>query len=233
MTLPANESGLHASETYEYDENASGSPAAGRGQVTKILHADGKYQLFDYDAYGNKLWEENELRRRINYEYDSYNRLTKVTDPLQKFETLSYLKPGASSSYLHTTNSVYTHTSRTYIATTNVYDANFRKTSTTVTGKTTWFHYDFVGNLDCVTDPRGSGPCVSPTQHLDYTARTEYDTRNRKWHLWDAEDHQTTFTYDSASNVTRIDHPDGGWETKGYDAMNRVGVHTKLNSPNP
>src|SRR5262249_16060844 len=49
MTLPRNVSGFQASETYEYD-TAGGNPVAGRGLVTKITHADGKYQSFGYDA---------------------------------------------------------------------------------------------------------------------------------------------------------------------------------------
>src|ERR1044071_1799142 len=118
--------GLRASETYEYDRNAypSGSPVPGRGLVSKITYndANNSYKSFGYDQYGNKLWEENELRKRTSYEYDNYNRVTKITDPLQKFETFSYLKPGTSSSYLHTTNSIYTHTSRAGIVTTSVYD---------------------------------------------------------------------------------------------------------------
>ena len=52
MTLPANVTTNVASETYEYDRvfdgngvtNLNGATVAGRGLVTKITHADGKYQ---------------------------------------------------------------------------------------------------------------------------------------------------------------------------------------------
>ena len=107
MTLPANVSGNVASETYEYDRaldangitNLNGAAVGGRGLVTKITHADGKYQRVKYDAYGNKRWEDNELRKTTSYTYDDYNRLTSTTDPLQNADNVSYLKPGASSSY--------------------------------------------------------------------------------------------------------------------------------------
>jgi RHS repeat-associated protein len=214
MTLPRNVSGLHASETYEYDKNGAGNPVPGRGLVTKIQHADLKYRSFGYDAYGNKLWEENELRKRTSYVYDDYNRVTSITDPLQKTETLSYLKPGASSSYPHTTSSVYTHTSRTGIVTTNVYDENFRKKSTKIGSSTTSFGYDNVGNPTTVTDP------------LIHTTTTDYDARNRKWHVRDALGHRTIFGYDPASNVISITRPDNRIETKGYDGMNRLIRHT-------
>jgi RHS repeat-associated protein len=214
VTLPVNAQGLQAFDTFEYDKNAGGTHVKGRGLVTKIQHADGKYQSFGYDAYGNKLWEENELRKRTSYLYDDYNRVTKVTDPLQKFETFSYLKPGASSSYLHTTSSVYTRTSRTGIVTTNVYDENFRKKSTKIGSSTTSFGYDNVGNPTTVTDP------------LIHTTITDYDARNRKWHVWDALNQRTIFGYDPANNVTSITRPDNRVETKNYDAMNRLIRHT-------
>jgi RHS repeat-associated protein len=225
MTLPANVSGLHASETYEYDKSGATS-VPGRGLVTKITHWDGKYQSFGYDIYGNKLWEENELRKRTSHEYDEYNRLTKVTDPLLNFETFSYLKPGASSSYLHTSNSVYTHTSRAGIVTTNAYDANFRKISSTVAGNTTWFNYDNVGNKTYVTDPRGTGP-----GDAQYTTYTDYDARNRKSALREPLSHTTHFYYDDGLNLTRILRPDYTTETKAYDAMNRLSSDTVPQTP--
>src|SRR4029077_17618033 len=133
VTLPANISGYVASETYEYDLSPNNTS---RGLVTKIQHADSNYQSFFYDAYGNKLWQENELRKRTSYTYDDYNRLTSTTKPFQNADNVSYLKPGASSEYRHTTNSVYTYTSPAGIVATNGYDENWRKTSTVVASGT-------------------------------------------------------------------------------------------------
>ncbi len=217
MTLPANGSGNVATETYEYDLSANNTS---RGLVTKIQHADGKYQSFGYDVYGNKLWEENELRNRTSYTYDDYNRLLTTTNALNKTATYTY-KPtngNGTNPYLHTTNNPDTITTPTGIVTTNDYDQNFRKTSTTVGSSITRFGYDNVGNPTTVTDP------------LNHTTTTDYDTRNRKWDVWDALNHRTMFTYDGASNVIRIDHPDGGWETKAYDGMNRLGAHSVYKS---
>jgi RHS repeat-associated protein len=231
--LPNYQYSQQASETYEYDRNASNQPCAGRGLVTKITHADGRFQSFKYDQWGNKLNEWNELGERTDYVYDGYNRVTSATRimaPAQNEITTYTYNPtnGGGSPYSHTTNNPDTVRSPTNILTSNVYDQNFRKTSTTVAGQTTWFAYDLVGNQRCVTDPRGTGPCSS-----GYTTSTEYDTRNRKWHVWDAQGHLTTFTYDNASNVTRIDRPDGNWETKTYDALNRVRDDTVSKSVNP
>ena len=65
-----------ASETYEYDRvfgangitNLNGAAVPGRGLVTKITHADSKFQRFAYDAYANKRWEDNELRKATSYD---------------------------------------------------------------------------------------------------------------------------------------------------------------------
>jgi RHS repeat-associated protein len=221
MTLPANVRGYQASETYEYDRNASGVAVAGRGLVTKITHADGTYRSFGYDAYGNKLWEENELRQRTTYTYDAYKRLLSAKNPLNQMTTYSYEATNgpSSSPNLHTNSSVRFQTTPTGIKTANVYDENFRKTSTTQahgTGlaATTTFTYDNVGNLTQVTDP------------LNHTTTTTYDSRNRKKTVTDTLNQITTFYYDFASNVIRIDRPGGTMETKTYDALNRVLANT-------
>ena len=217
MTLPRNVSGYVASETYEYNRNSSGAAVAGRGLVTKITHADNTYQASSYDAYGNKLWEENELRQRTSYIYDNYNRVLTVTNPLSQATTYTYNPTNGTgtSPYLHTTNNPDTVTTPTNIRTTNDYDQNFRKISVTqasgtALAATTTFGYDNVGNPTRVTDP------------LNHTTTTTFDSRNRKRMVTNALNQTTTFTYDAASNVTRIDHPDTTWETKTYDALNRV-----------
>jgi RHS repeat-associated protein len=223
MLLPANVSNQRASETYEYDRNVSGAACPGRGLVTKITHADGRYQSFGYNQFGNKMWEENELRQRTSYAYDDCSRVLSITKPLIGTETFNYLKPGTSSAYLHTTNSVYSHTSRSGIVTTNVYDPNWRKTLTTeASGRlnlTTGFGYDLVGNLTDVTDPR-----TKITHH-------GYDNRDRKTSTTEAYGIQglaatTAWHYDLANNINRIDRPDGKQETKSYDVLNRATSHT-------
>jgi RHS repeat-associated protein len=242
MTLPANDIGYFASETYEYDRtldasgitNLTGAAVGGRGLVTKITHGDYTYQQFKYDAYGNKRWEDNELRQASSYTYDDYSRLLTAKNPLNKTTTYTYTPTsgGGGSSYKHTTSNPDTVTAPTGIVTSNVYDANFRKTSTTgaygtALAATTWLHYDAVGNQDYVTDPRGTS---SPG---NYTTYTDYDSRNRKWQVREPLGHTTQFYYDDGINITRIVRPDTTTETKTYDAMNRVLSDTVPKTSNP
>jgi len=223
VTLPANASGNVASETFEYDNG-------GRGLVTKITHADGKYTSMGYDSFGNKLWEENELRQRTTNTYDDYNRVLTVTDPLQHTARSTYVPTngGGGSSYKHTTTNPDTVTTPTGIITSNVYDVNFRKISTTAAfgtplAATTTFAYDDVGNQTIVTDP-----LLHETHHA-------YDARNRKTattEAWGTSLQRTTsWVYDAANRVTQITRADNTLETKTYDALNRVLTDTVPKSP--
>jgi hypothetical protein len=56
-----------------------------------------------------------------------------IKNPLNKTVTNTYTPTNGTntSSYVHTTSSVYTTTTPTGIVTKNIYDPNFRKTSTT------------------------------------------------------------------------------------------------------
>jgi RHS repeat-associated protein len=221
MTLPVNVSGYAASETYEYDLSANNTS---RGLVTRIQHADGNYQSFSYDAYGNKLWEENELRNRTTYTYDDYNRVLTVKNPLNNTTQYDYasLQGNVTQAQQHTTNSPRWIIAPSGITTRNVYDEDWRKTSSTPAFgvlSPTSFVYDNVGNLTDVTDPRGK-----VTHH-------GYDNRNRKTSTTEAYGitglaATTAWHYDPASNINQIDRPDGVHETKGYDALNRMIWHT-------
>jgi RHS repeat-associated protein len=199
--------------------STSQTPVGGRGLVTRITHLSdsSNYQSFGFDKYANKLWQEDELRERVTYIYDDYRRVLTITNPLNQTVVNTYTPTNGTntSSYVHTTSSIYTTTTPTGIVTKNIYDANFRKTSTTQAygtslAATTTFAFDPVGNPTGVTDP------------LNHTTTTAYDTRNRKITVTNALNQSTQWFYDFASNVTSIQRADGTTETKHYDQMNRA-----------
>ncbi len=170
-TLPANGSGFQASNTYEYDREFvtepefgfptnSGNERAGRGLVTKITHADGTFQQFRHNSFGDKIWEKNEMGQRTVYTYDEYGRVTNVKDPLDNLATSSYVKWGQTSSYVTTSSLPFVTTLPSGKQTYFYYDANWRKdhvtqAPNTADAATTWFTYDDVGNLETQTNPRG------------------------------------------------------------------------------
>jgi RHS repeat-associated protein len=188
--------------------------------VTKMTHADGKYQKFGYSQFGNKMWQDNELFQRTNYSYDNYNRLRIATDPMSHSTTYDYSPTAGNTTqcYLHTTNSAYFVTSGAGIKTHNTYDPNFLKLTSTaaygILNLTTTFEYDNVGNLTWVTDP------------LNHKTKNIYDNRNRKTNATEAYGTTvaatTVWHYDGANNVNRIDRADGTHEWRGFDGLNRM-----------
>jgi RHS repeat-associated protein len=237
------------STTYEYDnaydvngQNSgapSGIPKAGRGLVTKIRYPQdihggtiigGTYKTFCYDKYGNKLWEQNELGQQTTSQYDDFRRITRVTDAVGNFTTNAYVPTGKTSSYITTSKLPFVTTApegQSTNKTTNFYyDPDWQKTRTqespgTSVEANTYFGYDPLGNLTYVTDPRGTG-----ANDPNYTTTTNYDQRNRKWHVTDPQGHITTFGYDPTSNITSLARPDGSIESKIYDELNRVTTDT-------
>ena len=158
-----------------------------------------------------------------------------VTRPLNGITTYTYNPTNGSGTRLsHTSDNPDTVTVRaganSNIQTTNVFDANFRKTSSTVLAAKTWFHYDAVGNQDYVTDPRGGA-----SGDAQYTTYSDYDSRNRKSVVTEPLGRTTKFFYDDGFNLTRITRgfgtPEAATETKVYDGLNRIKTDTVPQDP--
>lgn len=241
VTSPANSQGLVNVQTYEYDRTlvngeSTGTPCLGRGLVTKISYPNdkhngayptGTYQSFAFDKFGNKKWEENELRQRTSYVPDDYKRLVSTTlpatTPIPNATTvLDYTATNGSSSYTHTTKSIRKTTGPATasapggIVMGQTYDNNLRVASKIqaegMTGvqATTVFGYDANGNQTSVSDPR------------NYPTTTAYDNRNRKINSTNPLTQIARWSYDAVGNVLVVTRTDNTTETKTYDAMNRV-----------
>lgn len=196
--------------------------------MTKITHADTPsptWEASGFDVWGNKVWQENELRQRTNYAYDLYNRVTLVSDPVGNTTAYDYsnIHSGRSNpAGSQTSNSPHIVTDAAGVNTANLYDDNLRKTSSQLgSNPAASYVYDAVGNQTDVTDPRGTG----------YTTTTTYDARNRKTSVKDPINPPTSFYYDDGINLTRIVRSDGRTESKTYDNLNRLSSHTEPVSP--
>jgi RHS repeat-associated protein len=209
---------------YEYDRGSDGSQVAGRGLVTKISYPDdthdgafpnGTSQSFGYDAYGNRTSVSDELQHTTLYEYDDYNRVTKVTNPMNQATITSYALDWVNP-FLHTTHSIKYVVSPMNKNIVFDYDANLRKKDQIAaleTADVTWtfFDYDEVGNLITTTDPRGKVTSYG------------YDTRNRQTSVKNNELNETTILeYDDVGNKKKEIRPDTTFRTWDYDAMNRL-----------
>jgi RHS repeat-associated protein len=212
--------------TYEYDRGPDGVQRAGRGFVTRIQYwsdtHDGAYptgtsQSFGYDAFGDKLWESDELTHTTNYAYDDYKRLIRVTNPLNQFTDHSYAPPNGAGSYSHTTSSVYRTTSAMGKKVDFDYDRDFRRTMVRKGAESadddggSYYGYDAVGNMTSATDPRGKVTTYG------------YNDRNRQTSVKNNElNETTTFEYDSAGNKKKEIRQDTTFRSWDYDAMNRL-----------
>ena len=193
---------------YEYNK---------RGQVTRVIFPGGSFTQNEYNDDGTLHWTQDELAHPTTYTHDEYKRVTAVENALGRSTTNSYA-PNVSDPYglSHTTSSVYVVTSPLSVVTEYDYDNNFRRTMirqapNTADVATTNCHYDEVGNLDWVDDPRL------------YRTTYGYDNRNRQTTVTNVSLNETTIVgYDGASNKVRETRPDNTFRTWDYDSMNRL-----------
>ncbi|HWY51493.1 MAG TPA: RHS repeat-associated core domain-containing protein [Chthoniobacterales bacterium] len=227
VTYPANASNLQASETYEYERNASGTPIASRGLVTKITHADGTFVANTYDTYGDLLSTTDELGNTTSHTYDDYGRVLTTTTPprfagdTQNHTTTNgYIPTNQSSSYITTSKLPFSTTLPSGKVTTLEYDANWRKTFThqapsTPDAATTQSVYDEgggnVGHLTSMIDPRGNKTTYA------------YDVRDRLISTTDPLNHANSVVFDAHGNKMSETHANGELITyDSYDPMNRL-----------
>ena len=83
---------------YIYDDTlVGGLPAASYGNLIEIVHAAGTAEQssmrYEYDERGNRIAVIDELNRRTDYIYDTFNRLEKIVGP--------YLLDGSDNPVLH------------------------------------------------------------------------------------------------------------------------------------
>jgi RHS repeat-associated protein len=211
--------------TYEYDRGPDGVQRAGRGLVTRIQYwsdtHDGAFPTgtslsFGYDIYGNRTSVTDELGHATRYEYDDYNRVVKVTNPMTQSTITNYALDW-SNPYVHTSSSIKYILSPMNKNIVFDYDSNLRKITQTVAAETsdvasTWFGYDYEGNLTTTTDPRGKVTTYG------------YDNRNRQTSIKNEELNETTVIgYDPVGNKIKETRPDAiTFRTWDYDAMNRL-----------
>jgi len=193
-----------------------------RGKVTTTTHPPDavtglRYTMVNaYNPYGSLASVTDELNHKTIYDRDDYQRVTKVTNPLNQFTTNSYLPWGKTSSYLTTSDFVFSTTSASLKKVYNYCDNEFRKTQVTQAPGTSdqaisYFTYDGAGNQKTAKNPRGNQTTFN------------YDQRDRLISVLHPLAQTTTYAYDQASNKIKETRPDLKFRTwDAFDNRNRV-----------
>ena len=174
------------------------------------------YTTNHYNAYGTLDTATDELGHSTVYDRDFYQRLTQVTNALGQKTVNSYLPWGKTSSYLTTSNFVFSTTTPSLKKVYNYCDNEFRKTQVTQAPGTSdqaisYFTYDGAGNQKTAKNPRGNQTTFN------------YDQRDRLISVLRPLSQTTTYAYDQASNKIKETRPDlkfRTWDT--FDNRNRV-----------
>jgi RHS repeat-associated protein len=215
------------------------------GGVTATDLAGVQQKLF-FDEHGFLLRQEDGTGNYLLIMTDDAGRPIKVTDAAGRTQTYAWCDCGqlasATDELGHTVNFTlggpFNHPTQFIDAkgnsTSYTYDARGNLLSTQYAdGSIERIAYDALGNPTTLTNRRGqpiqyaynaAGQVTRETfpdgTHNDYT----YDTRCRLTTAVDAQG-TTTFTYDTADRLTRVDYPTGRWLAYDYDAGGR---RTKL-----
>jgi RHS repeat-associated protein len=207
--------------TYEYDI---------RGNVTKITNArnqittmtytgaglletstdpTGVITAYTYDARGNML-TTTVPDGTTTYEYDTMNRLTKITDPLGTITSYGYDTSGNRTSQTDANGNVTTYKHNFQGHVTETKDA---------LNKLTTFSY---GNSSCPTCNGGVDKLTALTDARQQTTSYDYDLTSRLAKETDPLNKNTTYAYDAAGNMTSKTDANGTIITYTYDALKRL-----------
>jgi len=138
---------------YTYDET---------NQLLSQTHPNGQFsESYSYDVLGNRLSKttmKNGVYSNINYQYDNNNRLTYVNSQPYIFDDNGNRTKDTKYTYEYNSFDQITsikNNAGNVIASYN-YDDKGRRKSKTVTGKTTYYHYDKGTNILFETDSIGN-----------------------------------------------------------------------------
>lgn len=193
------------------------------GLLKQITDNAGNYIAYSYDPGGNKTGEEvhdsgGALNKYVNFQYDDYNRLSKLLYPGEVYEQCGY--DGNSN--------LTQHTDARFKSTGYGYDALKRLISTTQPGNiVTGFGYDSQDNLTGVTDARNNatayvyddfGRAASVTSPDSGLTNYADDAAGNMISRTDCNGITVNYQYDAANRLTAIVYPDSSLNVSfGYD----------------
>ncbi len=204
--------------TYEYD---------GYGQLTKATDANGNSTVnSDFDVMGYPRTIVDAENHATSFVYDERGQVVSVTDALGTTTTQTYdtfmrplvnklPKEQAQGVFITTPAPVYdandnvtTSTAADGVVSTAVYDPADQVTQSTgpdnnLSGRTTRYTYDKVGNLETTTEPKG---VATASVAGDYVTTNTYDEIYQLMAVVNAQGDRISYEYDNVGNpVTVVD----------------------------
>ncbi|WP_196138969.1 RHS repeat domain-containing protein [Aliikangiella sp. G2MR2-5] len=163
----------------------------------------------DYSANGQVSIRIDGNEYYTTYDYDGFDRLSKITFMDGTYEAFEYDKNGNQTSYRKRDGTTFTH----------VFDGRDQTRYTSVPGESTiYFNYDGLGRQTSVS--RGTS-----------TVSYAYDGLGRK--KSSTIDGKTlSYLYDAAGRRSRLKHPDGYYITYNYDAVGSLTALKEYGSTN-
>jgi RHS repeat-associated protein len=200
------------------------------GQLTKTTYADGTFTQQSFDDLGRLSTKTDERGNTSTYGYQPgcgcSERLTSVTDPLNRTTSFSYDGMGRKTSMTDANGrqTTYHYDLRGHLtetdypdgtSTVDTYDGVGRRiASRDQMHDTTQYGYDAEGQLTSVTDPLGN-----VTQY-------GYDADGNLASVTDANDHTTTYAYDLMDEKTSRTLPLQMTESFTYNSTRDQITHT-------
>ncbi|MFE5594053.1 DNRLRE domain-containing protein, partial [Streptomyces sp. NPDC056549] len=204
--------------TYDYDAY---------GQLAKATDANGNATVnSDFDVMGYPRTITDAESHATSFVYDERGQVTSVTDALGTTTTQTYdafkrplvnklPKDQAQGVFITTPAPVYdandnvtTSTAADGVVSTAVYDSADQVTESTgpdnnLSGRTTRYTYDKVGNLRTTTEPKGVATTSVPD---DYVTTNNYDEIYQLMSVVNAQGDKVSYEYDNVGNpVTVLD----------------------------
>ncbi|MEX2170229.1 MAG: RHS repeat-associated core domain-containing protein [Pirellulales bacterium] len=217
---------------YHYDETGqvTSTDAAGasshfffdhRGLVLRSEDGQGTYFRYEYNDAGQLIRQIDSLGRSQSYTWCGCGALISVTD--EAGHTTRFTKGGPNNQPLAFTDARGNATRYTYDAAGNLTNKIYAD------GSVETVLYDAAGNPTSIVNRRGetidllydaSGRVTHETNPDGSTVTYVYDGRDRLVIVVDGQG-MTSFTYDEADRLTRVEYPSGRWLAYEYDAAGR------------
>ncbi len=180
--------------------------SGGANKIDYIILPEGNKIDYDYDSYGNLAKISDNAGNSINYTYDSEGNRLKV----EIRDTAGLLQKSLDYQY-DALNRVKQIRNPDNTYTEYAYDFGGKRTSLTdPKGNTTAYSYDALNRLTDMVQPG------------TITTKYGYDTNNNVTSIKDANTNTTTYKYDDKGRIYQVISPDTGTTTYGYDAAGNL-----------